>query len=316
MRILQSGAFVVLLAACGGDPPKPEAKIEEEAWFPEDEAEAELDAVDEAPPAPAGAPEAIAPAALADAAAMARPATAPTETAPAEAAPAEDTTEADEAPQPSEVAPKRPTAPRAKTPRPAAEPPAEAPTPAEAPAPVADVPPAAPEPPAPVAEAPKPVADPPPKPKPTIEQRLSGDYRYAGGATQRSKAEAAVEAVVSEMNALSRGIARRRLLDSSQPAKSMKLRLDGKSVRAVFDGRSYEATVGGSSVRVTGPSGDPLDFKVRMKNEQLMLSFSGGKGGKKYVLRPTRDGRVQMRVTIHSSSLPKSVVYQLTYKRS
>jgi len=144
--------------------------------------------------------------------------------------------------------------------------------------------------------------------------RLPGRYQYAGGQAQRGRAAEAVEAVVDQMNLISRGIARRRLLSGIEPPSTVEIEIDAKRVVTTIDGRTYQAELGGRAKRVTGSSGETLKFKVRSRRDQLLLEFRGDKGGKKYVMRIDGRGRLQMRVTIFSASLPASVVYPLTYR--
>ena len=278
--------------------------MEEEAWFPEPEEETE-------PPEP-NKPE-TAPPVVATAVA--------TDVAPAASNVAPQPEAADEAPDPgpAKVAPQPKPAPKAEKPRPPADPPAD---PADAsPSKLAED--ADPEPPAsdPVVDdpvPPPPKAAPPvaPKPKAPPVEPLNGEYRYGGGETQKNRVAEAVEAVVSQMSVISRGIARKRLLAGATPVRAVELRIDGSDVTAVFDGRRYQAKLGGAAVDVTSASGDRLKFKVRRRKDQLMLAFTGDRGGKTYVMRVDDKDRLRMRVTIHSSSLPESVVYQLTYRRA
>ncbi len=144
--------------------------------------------------------------------------------------------------------------------------------------------------------------------------KLPGKYQYAGGQAQRGMAADAVESVVEQMNVVSRGIARRRLLSGVEPPRTFQIEVDANRVVTIIDGRTYQAELGGGSKRVSGSSGEALQFKVRSRRDQLLLEFRGKKGGKKYVMRVDGRGRLQMRVTIFSDSLPASVVYPLTYR--
>jgi hypothetical protein len=199
-------------------------------------------------------------------------------------------------------------------------PPAAAPAPPEPPS--AEEPDARPAPPAAVPAPPAAEPDPPPPPPaPTVApprpiERFPGHYAFSGGAAQRGKIADAVEAVVGEMSLISRGIARDRLLESSRPPSSIGIVLDGKKLLVMFGARVYTTKLGAPSVRVTGSSGDDLDFRAWVRGEQLRLEFRGKKGGKTYVMRKDARDRLRLHVTIFSSSLPKDVVYDLTYRNT
>ena len=306
-------AVAVAVWGCASEPAPTPKQVEEEAWFPEPAEPspefAEAPANDPAPPPSTLVAAAVTPDVEAedlDAAPPTEAAGDPPEPSKAAAAPPRDPPK----PVPA-VKADRPAAPSDPAPPKIAEevdpePPGSGSLPEEPSAPpTAHEPPAAPDPPPPA-----------PKPKPTLAERMTGEFRYSGGAAQKERAAEAVESVVGQMSVLSRGIARKRLLESAKPVRSVELRLDGSDVTAVFDGRRYRAKLGGAAVEVTGVSGDALSFKVRKRKDQLMLAFSSDRGGKTYVLRVDDKDRLRMRVTIHSSSLPASVVYQLTYKRA
>lgn len=292
-------AVAVIVWGCASEPAPTAAQVdelEEEAWFPEPEPEPE-DEDEEVPTAEPSEPE-TAPSVVAAIAAI---------------APQPEAEPPTVAPQTDE--PK--TAPRAEKAKPAADRVPSKDEPASKV--IEDI---DPEPPAsdPIVDDPVPlpptaVPSAAPKPSPPVEP-LNGEFRYGGGEAQKNRAAEAVEAVVDQMSLVSRGIARRRLLESTAPVRAVELRIDGSDVTAVFDGRRYQAKLGGAAVKVTGASGDPLEFKVRRRKDQLMLAFTGDRGGKTYVMRVDDKDRLRMRVTIHSSSLPDSVVYQLTYRRA
>lgn len=124
----------------------------------------------------------------------------------------------------------------------------------------------APEPtPAPVATPePAPVEKPAPPPVPP-QQRFAGTYRFVGGEAQRSELAAAIETSVQELNALIRGIGRKRLMESNVIRDAITIAVDGDKVTTTFaPGRTVSASLEGASVPWTSDTGKPLTVKFSM----------------------------------------------------
>ena len=146
-------------------------------------------------------------------------------------------------------------------------------------------------------------------------QTLSGRYRHAGGAREQQALEDAVDEVVADMNLIARPIARERLLEANEIPQRLSVEVSGDRVTVSFDGRSYTATVGGPAVSVVGVTGDPLKLTLRVDKSTLVQRFVGSRGGK--TNRFSNHGQnLRLQVRVHSESLPKDLVYRLTYRRS
>lgn len=161
-------------------------------------------------------------------------------------------------------------------------------------------------------------SDEPATPEPTVVSplgELEGAYHYSGGSVQKSAVKAAVESVVDEMNALARGIARKRLNAANEVPSRLSIAAEGERVTVRLDGTTYTATLGGKSVKVRDADGNRSRLRYEMHGESLHMILDGDEGDRFNVFTPRNDGKgVTMRVTMKSSKLPKSVVYRLSYR--
>ena len=204
--------------------------------------------------------------------------------------------------------PKPTKKPGTRTPTPA-DSPAPAPAPAPEPAPVPE--------PVPVATpAPAPVEKPAPPPVPA-QQRFAGTYRFAGGDAQRTELDGAIETAVQELNALIRGIGRKRLKESNAIRDAITIAVDGDKVTTTFaPGRTVTGRLEGASVPWTSDAGKPLTVKFSLVKGRLVQTFTADDGGRRSVFTLNEAGdRMTLSVTITSERLTNPLKYALTYKR-
>jgi hypothetical protein len=142
--------------------------------------------------------------------------------------------------------------------------------------------------------------------------RFTGSYKFAGGDAERAARDAAIEAVVEDMNMLAQPIARSKLQEGNKIAERLDITLDGDAVSVAFDGRPFVASLDGSKKRVVGITGDELDYHVEVGASKLRQVFKGDKGGRSNAMR--RSGKkIAIDVKVTSSKLPKPLQYRLTY---
>lgn len=322
------GVFALILLGCG-EPPAP-APVPKEFDDPfADEAGRASSSSAEAAQAPestppgegagaSGSDEATGALAAAPTGIEGAPAeAAPTEAAPIEAAPTEAAPAAVATPEAA------PTKAAATTKRPAKAPSAattgaSAPVPSDStPEPTPEIEPApAPEP-APVATKPAPETKPEPPPQPP-QLRFTGTYKYAGGASQRAEVEAAIEAAAQQVNAVIRGIARKRLTESNPVRESIVIAVDGDKVAVTFTaGRTVRGVLGGPAIDWTSDSGKPVKVAFSLVKGRLVLNFTAEDGARRSTFTLNEAGdRLTMSVTISSERLETPMKYALTYRRS
>lgn len=187
------------------------------------------------------------------------------------------------------------------------------PTPAPAPAPVpADSPPA----PAPVESAPAPAPAPVQPPAP-VQNRFAGTYKFSGGDAQRQTVTDAIEAAVQELNALIRGIGRKRLTESNQIRDSITIAVDGSKVSMTFaPGRTLTCVLDGPAVDWTSDSGKPVKVKLTAVKGRLVHNYTADDGSRQSVYTLDESGdKLTLSVTVKSDRLTNPVKYALSYRR-
>jgi hypothetical protein len=160
-------------------------------------------------------------------------------------------------------------------------------------------------------------APPPARPASAADQdvatRFVGSYAFVGGAAQRTAREAAIDDVVSEMNILVQGIARKKLGESTPIAKRLDVSVTDSKISVAFDGREHVATLDGQTTKVVGSQGDELQYRVEFSGDRLRQVYSGDRGNSSNTLRRRDSGRIHVDIEIDSARLPKPLRYRLTY---
>lgn len=142
-----------------------------------------------------------------------------------------------------------------------------------------------------------------------LVSQLEGDYRYASG---RGSVDRSIERVVSQMNLVTRGIARRRLAQNNKVPSKVSIERDGEEIVVTLDSRAYRAPLGDSK-RVRDTDGGTSRMRYRVVGKKLRQTFSASEGTRTNVFTPRKDGGIDMTVTIASPRLPESVHYRISF---
>ncbi len=157
-----------------------------------------------------------------------------------------------------------------------------------------------------------------PEPPPAPPQlRYAGTYSFSGGEKQRGEVEAAIEAAAQQMNALIRGIGRKRLTESNPIREKIVIAVDGEEVSVTFAaGRTVAGRLGGPAVDWTSDSGKPVKVGFSMVKGRLVLQFTAEDGQRRSVFSLDESGsKMTMSVTITSDRLETPMKYALSYRR-
>jgi hypothetical protein len=147
-------------------------------------------------------------------------------------------------------------------------------------------------------------------------ETLTGSYRFIGGQAEIDALEAAIDDVVSDMNLLARGIARRRLRKASEIPAGLAISLSGRVLTVMIADAAYSAPLDGTAVKVRGPSGDSLMLRHRVLGKAtLWQQFAGDDGIRVNTCERMAGKRMRVRVTIRSEKLPKALAYSMTFAR-
>lgn len=144
-----------------------------------------------------------------------------------------------------------------------------------------------------------------------------GHYRYAGGAAEIAALDAAIAEVVTRMNFLIRGIARRRIRAPSLPGQELILRLDGAALTVVRPGQpTVSAPADGTPIEWTSPDGDHLRVSHGIAAGGLYQRFEGARSRSENQLRLSADGTtLTVDTRVESRHLPAPLSYRFTYER-
>ncbi len=183
-----------------------------------------------------------------------------------------------------------------------------------------DSPPAAPAP-APIEPTPAPTPAPAPvQPAPPAlapEQRFVGSFKFVGGDAQRQNLDAAIEAAAMELNALIRGIGRKRLRESNPIRDQVTIAVDGDKVSMTsVAGRTLVHRLGGPAVPWTSDSGKAVQVSVSLVKGRLVQTYTADDGGRRstWTLDETGD-KLTLSVTVTSERLANPLKYALSYRR-
>lgn len=162
--------------------------------------------------------------------------------------------------------------------------------------------------------APQAVKEPAPPPP---EARLVGAYRFAGGSAQRQRLKDAIDIAVQQLNALIRGVGRRRLNESNQIRDQIDIAVNGDRVTTTFTpGGTLTATLGAAAIPWTTDTGNAVTAKVKMVKGRLVQDFKSDDGSRRNVFTLNKTGdTLTLSVTVRSDRLSEPVKYALTYKR-
>ncbi|MBK7827601.1 hypothetical protein [Nannocystis sp.] len=193
----------------------------------------------------------------------------------------------------------------------------------DAPAPVpSDSPPVAPEPAPAPAPAPAPEPEPAPvQPAPPVvpaEQRFVGTFKFVGGDAQRQNLETAIEAAAMELNALIRGIGRKRLRDANPIREQVTIAVDGDKVSMTsVVGRTLVHRIDGPAVPWTSDSGKAVQVSVSLVKGRLVQTYTADDGGRRNTWTLDESGdRLTLSVTVTSDRLTNPLKYALSYRRN
>lgn len=145
---------------------------------------------------------------------------------------------------------------------------------------------------------------------------FDGTWVYAGGAGQRAKLEAAIEAATEDMNFIVGPIARSRLKDSTKVRHKLVMTTTGGKISIGSEGAKPAVTPAGSSAKWVNENGDTLKVTQKLNGNKLSQTFAADDGSRRNIYVLNKDGTaLTMRVTIKSPKLSKPLTYALTYKK-
>jgi hypothetical protein len=145
----------------------------------------------------------------------------------------------------------------------------------------------------------------------------AGSYSFVGGDRERNAINAAIERATDGLNFIIRPIANDRIRGASPVPGAVTIRFPPGQVEVLaITGRIWRSPENGPAVPGQGVTGDPVRITSRWENGHLVQILATDEGARRndYILNA--DGRtLTLRVTTSSPRLPRSVIYDLTYRR-
>ena len=146
------------------------------------------------------------------------------------------------------------------------------------------------------------------------DAKLAGTYAYAGGDAEKKALSAAIEACVSKMSALARGIARGRLEKGNAPTAEVKISVAGKDITIARTGKpALTAPSDGSKVMRDTVSG-PAEISYAVEGSKIVQT-QAGKSSTSTNTFSLEGTTLTISTKIVSPKLPVPVEYKMTYKR-
>jgi len=132
----------------------------------------------------------------------------------------------------------------------------------------------------------------------------------------QTRIERAIDRSIQDMNALIRGIARRRLAEYTPVVRNVRLAVHGDVIAVSLDGRTVRGNADGSEREVTTPTGDEALLTSRLQGARLTQSFVFDQGTRRHVFTRRPDGKLVLQVSMGSEQLPAPVSYAMRFRPS
>ncbi len=149
-----------------------------------------------------------------------------------------------------------------------------------------------------------------------VDPKVVGSYAYAGGSEEKANLSAAIEKVVSQMSAITRGIARSRLEKGNAPTAEVVISTQGHNITIARSGKPpVTAPIDGSKVQQNTTAG-VQDVSCTLIGGGLVQDMRGPNSHSTNTFSLAPDGvTLTIRTKIESGRLPGPVLYSMTYKK-
>jgi len=146
---------------------------------------------------------------------------------------------------------------------------------------------------------------------PTL-QDFHGTYVYAGGERQKQAIRDEIDDATEDLNIALRGLARRKIWKSQDPATRMSITVDGSDVSIVRSGgkAKFSGTIDGASFSV-----DDYRGRLHFRGGKIIVDITGGDQHTRvrFAIDP-QTRTITMHTTIEHDMLPRPVRVQKTFR--
>ncbi|MEM9728521.1 MAG: hypothetical protein AAF997_08045 [Myxococcota bacterium] len=144
----------------------------------------------------------------------------------------------------------------------------------------------------------------------------NGVYVYSPGRGDSAQITHAIESATADLSFMQRGIARKRLEDSTHPFDRFQVSFEGERVLLRINHHEYDLPLNGQAAKRVGLDGNEVLVSATLRGEDLQQVFRGDKGTRYLDYRFLSDGSVSLHTSIESKYLPHHIEYALTYRRA
>ena len=147
---------------------------------------------------------------------------------------------------------------------------------------------------------------------------LEGRWVFAGDESERQARLDAIEATVSQMAWVARGIARKRITGSTPIHDHYVFTVDKGTITIAEDAfKGFTTPWDGSPVEISKQMGGPATLTREFTDEGLRSHWQQKRGAGTEIYRAAPDGATMtVTVVISSPRLPSDIRYELTYRRA
>lgn len=148
--------------------------------------------------------------------------------------------------------------------------------------------------------------------------KFEGSYAIVNATEAQAAVEAAIEALVSEMNFIKRPFARSKLRKTNALLTSIRMQFSADQVTYTYNaGHAIRTTLNGPAVRWKSPADDEhYQVTTTLKGQRFTQTFRGSDGTKQEIFDLSADGRtIAYQVVVTSPQLPRPLRYGYSFKR-
>ncbi len=149
------------------------------------------------------------------------------------------------------------------------------------------------------------------------ETRFEGTWRVANAGSARQGRNRAIDRATEDMSIFTRGIARRRLRDSTPIHSRVRISGSSSSFRCQVGSYDLDFAADGRSRAFTDPYDNEMQAKQRFRRGKLVQTMRSDDATLTHELSLSNDGdELTLKVTIESHHLPGDVVFRVRYRRA
>jgi hypothetical protein len=145
-------------------------------------------------------------------------------------------------------------------------------------------------------------------------KKFIGTYRWVGGVPEQRVLWQRIQSIANTFNFIAKGIVRDKLAAGNVIAKEIRIEADADTLVIYRDKTNVTASLDGTSTKVKSSTGEMMDMSFKVEGNEIVQTSTGINKGRvnRYELK---DGKLIVHTRVHSTQLPKELLYEMTYER-